>query len=111
MTGLPACAPKEAGHNGTTGACGNNGATVLLMRQSNVSQQQSETQSVGPVFEWPLWVTARGARIAYGGQEAGVAPFDAGDGKTSLIVATPGGSHVFWAAADLGTAAAEPPIA
>ena len=64
----------------------------------------------GPVFEWPEWVTVRGARVSYGGQELGVAPFDAGDGKISLLVATPGGRHVFWAAKDLGTSRVEPPV-
>ena len=97
-----------------TGKCGNNGATVLVMRQID---QRREPQSDGPVaFEWPEWVTVRGKRISYGGQEAGVAPFHAngtiGDtiGETGLLVATPGGRHVFWESSDLGLSKAEPPV-
>jgi hypothetical protein len=109
-TGLPAC---------VSGTCGNNGATVLLMRQTNrSSSSNSDPASTGSgvqqqqqlVFEWPDWITVRGARLAYGGQELGVAPFDAGDGKVSLIVATPGGRHVFWSARDIGTSSSEPPL-
>ena len=62
------------------------------------------------VFQWPEWVTVRGKRLSFGGQEAGVSPYDNGDGKISLIVATPGGRHVFWDAEDLGTSLSEPPV-
>ena len=62
------------------------------------------------VFEWPEWITVKGHRISYGGQEVGVAPYDAGDGKVSLVVATPGGRHVFWAADDIGTSQTVPPM-
>ena len=103
--GLPACVSGN-------GTCGDNGATVLLMRQV---APQGQTRGVvtaalseASIFEWPLWVTVRGKRLSFGGQEMGVAPFDAGDGRLSLIVATPGGRHVFFAAADLGVSATEP---
>ena len=99
-TGLPAFASHEGAPSH------NNGATVLVMRQIG----QEGSQADGPIFEWPEWITVRGTRISYGGQEIGVAPFDAGDGMTSLIVATPGGRHVYWAARDLGTSQVEPPV-
>ena len=93
--GFPACA---------SGKCGNNGPTILLMRQSD-AQHGNQL-----VFEWPEWITVNGSRVSYGGQELGVAPFDTGDGKVSLILATPGGRHVFWRAADISTSKHEPPI-
>ena len=62
------------------------------------------------MFEWPEWVTVGGHRISFGGQELGVAPIDTGDGEVSLILATPGGRHVFWASRDIGTSRAEPPV-
>jgi hypothetical protein len=104
LTGLPACAPGTAGVGAPPG-CRENGATVLLMRQS-----QSQPDHSRRTFEWPEWVTTDGRRISYGGQEVGMSPFDAGDGRTSLIVATPGGRHVFWAADDLGLSTTEPPV-
>jgi hypothetical protein len=100
MTGLPAFATHEGAPSH------NNGATVLVMKQL----VQKSSVGGGPVFQWPEWVTTRGKRISYGGQELGVAPYDNGDGKVSLIVATPGGRHVFWAAEDLGTSHVEPPV-
>lgn len=65
------------------------------------------------MFEWPLWLTTRGARVSYGGQELGVAPkLSSNGGKLEgLILATPGGRHVYWAKEDLGTSAKEPPLA
>ena len=91
------------------GKCENNGATILLMRQ--IDQRTLESTVPGPVFDWPEWVTTRGKRIFYGGQEAGVAPFyQNGTEQMGLIVATPGGRHVFWAAEDLGTSKKEPPV-
>jgi len=95
-SGLPACA---------RGKCANNGATVLYMRQEAPAAGEAQL-----VFEWPKWLTVKGYRIGYGGQEVGVAPYDAGDGNVSIIVATPGGRHVFWAAEDIGTADEEPPL-
>jgi hypothetical protein len=97
-SGLPAC---------STPPCGNKGATVLLMRQRNASSGTPPQL----VFEWPEWITVKGQRIAHGGQELGIAPMDAqGDGKVSLILATPGGRHIFWASEDVGTSKSEPPM-
>ena len=105
-SGLPAC---------SGGACRDNGATVLLMRQAQPMAALGATAAPPPpslseqsIFEWPEWVTVQGKRLSFGGQEAGVAPLDAGDGELSLVVATPGGRHLFFAAADIGTATAEP---
>ena len=115
-TGLPACAAPAA-LGGTAAhsqaACADNGATVLLMRHWNNETNTQTTNSTSTptwVFEWPEWVTVRGKRLSFGGQEAGVSPFDNGDGKVSLIVATPGGRHIFLDAEDLGTSLSEPPV-
>ena len=48
-----------------------------------------------------------------GGQELGVAPVISTDGGgvlEGLILATPGGRHVFWAMEDLGLSSTEPPL-
>lgn len=100
-TGLPACATAGAG-----GKCGNNGATALLMRQSNSSYHKTGQL----VFEWPEWVTVDGYRVAHGGQELGIAPIDTGNGAVSLILATPGGRHIFWDSTDIRTSTMEPPM-
>ena len=94
-SGLPACA---------SGTCKNNGATALLMRQSHTRHGKQL------VFEWPEWIAVNHSRVSYGGQELGISPYDSGDGKVSLILATPGGRHVFWSAADITTSQTEPPI-
>ena len=65
--------------------------------------------SVTAVFEVAEMLTALVSGGA-SGQEAGVSPYDNGDGKISLIVATPGGRHVFWDAEDLGTSLSQPPV-
>lgn len=102
-TGLPACSPPNASW-GEGGECRNNGATVLLMRQAKNQPAQS-----GLLFEWPEWVTVAGRRISYGGQELGVSTY--GDNiSQGIVVATPGGRHVYWAAKDLGLSASEPPM-
>ena len=69
------------------------------------------------MFEWPEWITVNGFRVAFGGQELGVAAVQQNhaaavgtDARVSLILATPGGCHVFWDAKDLGTSVAEPPL-
>ena len=121
-SGLPACAPGARLNNVSVGNCGENGATVLLMRQINASsgltpgehRQLDKEARVGGlpslVFGWPEWVTVRGARISYGGQENGVCAFARGDGRLDMIVATPGGRHVYWASDDLDTSPHEPPV-
>ena len=117
-SGLPACSRHETQSDKIelqSTKCTNNGATVLLMRQTNQSkygirQHPRRGKPASVVFEWPEWITVKGKRIFYGGQEIGVAPFDRGDGKISLMVATPGGAHVFWAADDITTSTKEPPV-
>ena len=116
----------------TPGSCGNNGATALLMRQSNATDHPSgrlvsrtislcilplirqspgtETCSCEQVFEWPEWITVRGQRVAHGGQELGIAPLVSADGAVSLILATPAGRHIFWDASEIGARSAEPPL-
>ena len=101
LEGLPACSPGS-------GQCSNRGATALLMRQTNKTIAGIGT-SPGPVFEFPEWITVKGSRISYGGQELGIAPLSI-NGEISLILATPGGRHVYWAADDIGTSASEPPL-
>jgi hypothetical protein len=110
-SGLPAC---------VTGTCGENGATVLLLRQS--AGGRDSTVDGALVYDFPLWVTVRGHRIAYGGQELGVSPVPrqsaltnrascvGAGGPPGLILATPGGRHVYWAPIDLGTSVDEPPM-
>ena len=102
ITGLPAC---SGGHG-----CRENGATALLMRQRRHASPGAAGQPPQLVFEWPEWLSVRGHRISYGGQELGIAPIDVGDGNVSLILATPGGRHVFWAAADISASKTEPPL-
>ena len=112
VTGLPACAAPAALGDAQP-ACADNGATVLLMRHwNNETRKQAVDSAPEPtwVFQWPEWVTVRDKRLSFGGQEAGVSPYDNGDGKISLIVATPGGRHVFWDAEDLGTSLSQPPV-
>ena len=104
LTGLPACSRNGGNSTFQGGKCGNNGATVLLMRQSGWSGSRQL------VFDWPEWVTVRGKRISFGGQELGVAPYDSGDGRVSLMLATPGGRHVFWSGSDISTSTSEPPL-
>lgn len=109
-SGLPACAPGARHNNVSVGKCGDGGATVLLMRQIEDDPAEEERlEPKGLVFSWPEWVTVRGARVDNGGQENGIAAFDQGDGQLGLIVATPGGRHVYWSQADLGTSSSEPP--
>ena len=100
-SGFPACV------NGSS-VCRENGATVLVMLQSR--ERYGEGQLV---FEWPLWLTTKGARVSYGGQELGLAPKLSNNGAKleGLILATPGGRHVYWAKEDLGTSVKEPPLA
>jgi hypothetical protein len=111
-SGLPACAPGASLNNVSVGKCGDGGATVLLMRQEapSAKAQEAADESGGLVFSWPEWVTTRGARVDYGGQENGVAAFEDGAGQLGMIVATPGGRHVYWSQADLGTSVREPPV-
>ena len=102
-TGWPACV--------SAGQCTNNGATVLLMRGSSAHGGSAAAAKGMPlVFEWPEWLTFGGFRLAYGGQETGVAPVEQPDGRIGLIVATPGGRHVFWGADDIGTSRSVPPM-
>lgn len=112
-SGLPACSPGARLNNVSVGKCGDGGATVLLMRQIDEpavhSEMEERLEPTGLVFSWPEWVTVQGARVDYGGQENGIAAFDQGNGQISLIVATPGGRHVYWSQADLGTSSGEPP--
>lgn len=76
------------------------------MRQSNSSSQPTDRL----VFEWPKWISVGGYRVAHGGQELGIAPLDTGNGLVSLILATPGGRHIFWDSHDIGTSTTEPPM-
>lgn len=41
--------------------CGDNGATMLLMRRSKQFAAHKQL-----VFEWPEWITVNGSRISYG---------------------------------------------
>ena len=63
------------------------------------------------VFEMPKWITFNGYRASFGGQELGIAPIDVDrDGKVSIILATPGGRHLFFHADALNISAVEPPL-
>ncbi len=110
LSGLPACV------NGTK-TCKNNGATVLVLLQNASADtylsDDPETQNGALVFDWPLWLTTKGYRVSYGGQELGIAPFTSNDGKRTLeglVLATPGGRHVYWSVEDLGLSSDEPPL-
>jgi hypothetical protein len=94
-TGLPACAPPArsgggSGSGSNAAKCGNNGATVLLMLQSNPNATSESSVAHLPdgisapgapadakgglIFEWPQWITVRDVRVSYGGPAAGVSP-------------------------------------
>ena len=115
-TGLPACSPgpgrAPSGKAFVSSAtCANNGATALLMRQARAQRRrQPDGEADQLVFEWPEWITVNGSRVAFGGQELGIAPLRAADGGLGLVLATPGGGHIFWAAGDIGTSVTEPPL-
>ena len=96
---------------------------MLLLREVTDESDAAD----GPlVYDWPLWITVRGHRVAYGGQELGVAPIPRNNyrdrhmyekssvvdsaGPPGLVLATPGGRHVYWAPDDLGTSVEEPPL-
>eukprot|EP01046_Picozoa_sp_COSAG06_P056954 COSAG06_NODE_10941_length_1593_cov_1.087684_1_plen_109_part_10 len=84
-SGLPACAPDARHNNVSVGKCGDGGATVLLMRQiEGDPAEEGRLEPKGLVFSWPEWVTVKGARVDYGGQENGIAAFDQGDGQLGL---------------------------
>ena len=47
------------------------------------------------MFEMPQWLTFKGYRASFGGQELGIAPIHVhGDDGVSIILATPGGRSV-----------------
>lgn len=112
ITGLPACSP-DVGAASSNGRCRNNGATVLVMRMEDVAKPIGSTVARPRlIFDWPQWLTVRGFRIAFGGQELGISPFEdtAFNNEPGLLLATPGGRHIFWATNDLGTSSVEPPL-
>ena len=116
-TGFPACSPlppsgsssslSSSSSSSSPPACRNNGATALVMLQS--AEPHAVTGQL--VFEMPKWITFNGYRASFGGQELGIAPIDVDrDGKVSIILATPGGRHLFFHADALNISAVEPPL-